>query len=65
MYDVIIKLMIQLNDRNIYDVFKNDPLSSTNAKTNKITFHNILRKKEVDKKLFEYFYLQRPQVDTR
>ena len=57
--------MIQLNDRNIYDVFKNDPLSSTNAKTNKITFHNILRKKEVDKKLFEYFYLQRPQVDTR
>ena len=54
--------MIQLNDRNIYEVFKIDPLSSTNAKINKITFQNMLRKKEVDKKLFEYFYLQRPQV---
>ena len=54
--------MIQLNDRNIYEVFKIDPLSSTNAKINKITFQNMLRKKEVDKKLFEYFYLQRSQV---
>ena len=55
--------MIQLNDRNIYEVFKIDPLSSTNAKINKITFQNMLRKKEVHKKLFEYFYLQRPQVE--
>ena len=51
----------QLNDKNIYEKIENDPLPSTNNKI-KTELQRMLKNKEIDKKLYEYLYIKRPEL---
>ena len=46
----------QLSDISIYKKIGNNPLQSTNSKI-KATLQHILKRKEIDKKLFDIFIL--------
>ena len=50
-----------LNDENVYKEIKSDPLTDTNKKI-KTVLTNMLKKKEIDKKLYDYLFIKRPQL---
>ena len=51
----------QLSDKNTYEKIENDPLPSTNNKI-KTELQRMLKNKEIDKKLYEYLYIKRPEL---
>ena len=57
--DYLRECLNQLDDKIVYEKLEKDPLKTTNKKIHS-TLSNMLRKKEIDKKLFEYLYIKRP-----
>ena len=51
----------QLDDKSVYEKLEKDPLKTTNKKIHS-ALSNMLRKKEIDKKLFEYLHIKRQQL---
>ena len=51
----------QLTDVNVYEKVEGNPVTATSRKFRKI-LDNMVRKKEIDKKLADYLYIKRPQL---
>ena len=59
--DYLRECLNHLDNKIVYEKLEKDPLKTTNKKIHS-TLSNMLRKKEIDKRLFEYLYIKRPQL---
>ena len=59
--DYLRECLNQLDNKSLYEKLEKDPLKTKNKKIH-CTLSNMFPKKEIDKKLFEYLYIKRPQL---